>query len=169
MVPLTLAPDDILLRLGAAALAGAILGINRDLRGKPAGLRTHALVTLGAAVIVIVSSELAHDAGQSDVDAVSRVIQGLITGIGFLGAGVIIHAQGEVRGLTSAATVWVAAMLGAAYGGGHWMSGTAGLALTLITLVFGGSVEGWAHRAFGTDRREGGARRRGTGGHRLED
>ena len=169
MIIAALAPGDLFLRLGAATLAGSILGINRDLRGKPAGLRTHALVTLGAALIVIVSSELARDVGQSDVDAVSRVIQGLITGIGFLGAGVIIHAQGEVRGLTSAATVWVAAMLGVAYGGGHWMSATAGLALTLITLVFGGTVEGWAHRTFGTDRREGDHQAQGQGGRRLED
>lgn len=169
MAPLTLAPDDIFLRLGAATLAGAILGINRDLRGKPAGLRTHALVTLSSAIAIVVMEEVAMVAGQPGVDAISRVIQGLVTGIGFLGAGVILHAQGEVRGLTSAATVWIAAILGLAYGSAHWMVGTAGLALALIALLFGGSVEGWAHRIFGADRREAGPRGRGTGGHRLED
>lgn len=169
MVTSGLLPTDIFLRLGAAALAGAVLGVNRDLRGKPAGLRTHALVTLSSAIAMVAIQEIALGAGQAGVDAASRVIQGLVTGIGFLGAGVILHAQGEVRGLTSAATIWIAAVLGIAYGSAHWIAGTTGLALTLIVLVFGGSVEGWAHQIFGSDRRAGDGRPRGTGGHRLED
>lgn len=164
-----LAPDEIFLRLGAAALAGAVLGVNRDLRGKPAGLRTHALVTLSSAIVIVAITEVAIVAGQQGVDAISRVIQGLVTGIGFLGAGVILHGQGEIRGLTSAATIWVAAALGVSYGSAHWVAGTAGLAIALIVLVFGGSVEGWAHRTFGSDRRAGDLPSRGTGEHRLED
>jgi putative Mg2+ transporter-C (MgtC) family protein len=160
-----LLPNDILLRLGAAALAGAVLGINRDLRGKPAGLRTHALVTLGSAIAMVTITEVAVAAGQAGVDGASRVMQGIITGIGFLGAGVILHAQGQIRGLTSAATVWVAAMLGAAYGTAHYVAGTAGLALTLIVLVFGGDAENAAHHVFG----RGTAGRRGTGAHLIED
>ena len=164
-----LPPDDIFLRLGAAAVAGAILGINRDLRGKPAGLRTHALVTLASAIVIVAITEVAAGAGQAGVDGISRVIQGLVTGIGFLGAGVILHGQGEIRGLTSAATIWVAAALGVAYGSAHWVAGTTGLALSLIILVLGGSVEGWAHQIFGSDRRAGDPGPCGTGGHRLED
>lgn len=164
-----LAPDDIFLRLGAAAVAGAVLGINRDLRGKPAGLRTHALVTLSSAIVIVAITEVAVVAGQAGVDGISRVIQGLMTGIGFLGAGVIIHGQGEVRGLTSAATIWIAAALGVAYGSAHWVAGTTGLALSLIILVFGGDVEGWGHRVFGGDRRGPGERPRGTGAHRFEE
>lgn len=164
-----LAPDDIFLRLGAAAVAGAVLGINRDLRGKPAGLRTHALVTLASAIVIVAITEVAVGAGQAGVDGISRVIQGLVTGIGFLGAGVILHGQGEIRGLTSAATIWVAAALGVAYGSAHWVAGTTGLALSLIVLVLGGSVEGWAHQIFGSDRRAGDPGPCGTGGHRLED
>ncbi|MGH7590369.1 MAG: MgtC/SapB family protein [Gemmatimonadales bacterium] len=169
MLSADLSSNDIFLRLGAAALAGAVLGVNRDLRGKPAGLRTHALVTLSSALAVVAIQEISLGAGQAGVDAASRVIQGLVTGIGFLGAGVILHAQGEVRGLTSAATIWAAAVLGVAFGGAHWIAGTAGLALTLIILVFGGTVEGWAHRIFSSDRRAGDPRPRGTGEHRLDD
>ena len=80
-------------RLGGAVLAGAILGVNRDLHRKPAGLRTHALVCLGSAVVVVIVASMT-DAG---ADAVSRVIQGVVTGVGFIGAGVILHHDTEHR------------------------------------------------------------------------
>jgi putative Mg2+ transporter-C (MgtC) family protein len=136
-----LSPDwiDIAARLGGATLAGAVLGINRDLHHKPAGLRTHALVSLGSAVVVVTAASLARD----DPAAVSRVMQGLVTGVGFIGAGVILHHDAERRvvGLTTAASIWVAAALGAAGGAGSWAVLGLGLALTLAVLTLGGPIE----------------------------
>ena len=117
---------DVFLRLGAAVLAGAVIGFDREVRNKPAGLRTMALVSLGAAVFVIVS------AGAATIDSTSRVIQGVITGVGFLGAGSIIHGRSEesVRGLTTAASIWLAAAAGVACGLALW-------AVVLISCCFG--------------------------------
>jgi len=115
-------------RLGLALLVGSIFGINRNLRRKPAGIRTHALVSLSSALVTLIAFEsTGHEPG-----AISRVVQGLVTGIGFLGAGVIIHhdAEHRVEGLTTAATVWMTAIFGIACGlrqGG----------VVLVGLVFG--------------------------------
>src|SRR5436309_13369161 len=108
-------------RLGSAVLAGAILGVNRDLHRKPAGLRTHALVCLGSAVVVVIVESMP----QAGADAVSRVIQGVVTGVGFIGAGVILHHDTEhrVEGLTTAASLWLAALLGGPCVGGHGIAG----------------------------------------------
>src|SRR5687767_13119237 len=92
---------DVLMRLGAAVAVGALIGLDRELRGKPAGLRTVALVALGSAVFVLTALDLG---GDNPADSASRAIQGIVTGIGFLGAGTIIRGQTEesVRGLTTA-------------------------------------------------------------------
>jgi putative Mg2+ transporter-C (MgtC) family protein len=137
-----LPPLDEALRLGAAILAGAVLGLNRNLRGKAAGLRTHALVALGAALVVVTGAQLA------DRD-ITRVVQGVITGIGFIGAGVILHPRrgtDRVRGLTTAASVWVAAALGVAAGAGLWSLLALGALGTLAVLAAGGPVEDAARR-----------------------
>ena len=96
---------EVFLRLGVAALVGVILGLNRDLRGKPTGVRTLGLVGLASAAVV-----LALDRNE-DASNVGRVIQGIVTGIGFLGAGVIVHNSfgKQVHGLTTAACVWLTA------------------------------------------------------------
>lgn len=126
--------EDAALRLVIATLVGAALGYNREVHDKPAGFKTLALVGLGAgfAPIVILGTT---DPGP---DAVSRVIQGVLTGVGFLGAGVIMHREsaGVVKGLTTAAVVWVVAGLGLAAGMGlHWHAALgAGLALLVLTL-----------------------------------
>jgi putative Mg2+ transporter-C (MgtC) family protein len=136
---------DVAARLGSATLAGAVLGINRDLHHKPAGLRTHALVSLGSAVVVVTTASIAG----GDAASVSRVIQGLVTGVGFIGAGVILHHDAERRvvGLTTAASIWVAAALGSASGTGSWSVLGFGLALTLAVLVLGGPIErAWERR-----------------------
>src|SRR5690349_17079767 len=103
----------IALRLGLAVVVGGLIGLNRDLHRKPAGVRTHALVSLGTALMVIAILPPGSTLDQR-VDALSRVIQGVLTGIGFLGAGVILHdaGNGRVRGLTTAATIWVTALIG---------------------------------------------------------
>jgi putative Mg2+ transporter-C (MgtC) family protein len=119
----------VLVRLFAAVLLGAIVGIERERAGKPAGLRTHMLVSLGTAVVVMACS----GAGMNP-DGLSRVIQGIVTGIGFVGAGTILklNEQREIQGLTTAAGLWMTAAIGVAVG-----LGVLGLALigTLVTLL----------------------------------
>lgn len=138
-------PSDVTLRFAAAVLVGGSIGLNRDLRGKPAGVRTHALVSLGAALVTVVASESADPA------AVSRVMQGIITGIGFIGAGVILHRNSgkSVRGLTTAATIWIVATLGIACGSAAWVPVGLGTGSTLLVLVVGGPVERLFHRLAG--------------------
>lgn len=125
-------------RLCLALLVGAIIGIDRQLRHKSAGLRTHMLVSLGSAIFVIISLQV----GSADTyqNELSRVIQGIAAGVGFLGGGVILReAQhesmtAEVRGLTSAAAIWVAAALGIAAGCGLWQLSISGAVLSWLVL-----------------------------------
>lgn len=109
----------VFIRLAAAVGAGALIGLDRELRRKPAGVRTMALVGLGAAVFVLATIDPARGAY---TDATARVIQGIVTGIGFLGAGAILRGSGEetVRGLTTAASIWLAAATGIACGLANW-------------------------------------------------
>ena len=119
----------VLIRLTAAVILGAMVGFERERARKPAGLRTHMLVTLGTAVFVLACS----GAGMSP-DGVSRAVQGIITGIGFIGAGSILKVgeKGDVHGLTTAASVWMTAAIGVAVG-----LGSLGVAIlsTLFALV----------------------------------
>jgi len=104
---------EIALRLGAALILGSAMGLNRDLHAKPAGVRTHALVSMGAAMAVIISLGLPGELKSMDPNAISRVLQGILTGIGFLGAGVILRdTGGRITGITTAATIWLCAVLG---------------------------------------------------------
>jgi putative Mg2+ transporter-C (MgtC) family protein len=102
-------------RLGTAIALGGLLGFEREEQGKAAGLRTHMLVTLGACGFVLIPLESGYDTG-----AMARVIQGLVAGVGFLGAGAILKltAEREIRGLTTAASLWVTATVGLAVGMG---------------------------------------------------
>jgi len=142
---------QILLRLMAATLVGGLLGLNRELKRKPAGMRTHALVTLGAATVALLSAP--PGASHSYADALSRVIQGVITGIGFLGAGVILRddTHQRVHGLTTAAGIWVAASLGLACGVGRWLPALVATGLAIIVLTFGERVERWTTRTIRHD------------------
>jgi putative Mg2+ transporter-C (MgtC) family protein len=118
-------------RLLVAILLGAVLGYEREYRGTGAGLRTHMLVALGAALFVLVPLQ----AGMQ-VEDLSRVLQGLISGIGFLGAGAIIKLSRdrEIRGLTTAATIWVTAAIGVAVGMGREATAILSTLLTLCIL-----------------------------------
>ncbi|WP_424626930.1 MgtC/SapB family protein [Bradyrhizobium sp. SYSU BS000235] len=141
--------SDIVLRLGVATLASGLVGLNRDLHGKPIGLRTLGLVGLATALAVMLASPAAIEAGRLS-DATSRVIQGILTGIGFLGAGVIVHAeQHKVKGLTSAACVWFTACIGVVCGLGHWRLVAVALGFAFLVLVLGGPLERAIHRLFG--------------------
>jgi len=119
----------ILIRLTAAALLGAVIGFQRERMGKAAGLRTHMLVSAGAALFVVACIE----SGMSS-DGLSRVVQGLATGIGFIGAGAILKLaeQHHIIGLTTAASIWMTAAVGVALGLGRW-----GLALVSVVLTWG--------------------------------
>ena len=132
---------EIILRLAAATLVGVALGLNRDLHGKPTGVRTLGLVGLGSALAVMA-------VGQTDSANASRVIQGIVTGIGFLGAGVIVRGgiKHQVHGLTTAACVWLTACAGAACGLGEWRLLAGGVPLMFLVLVLGGPFERWVHR-----------------------
>ena len=134
-------------RLALAALLGGILGLNREIALKPAGLRTHALVALGAALATITGLALMAPPG-NDNSATGRVIQGLIAGIGFIGSGVILHRRDNytVEGLTTAATIWVIAAVGVAVGAGLWRASIIVVAISLILLVVGSPIDRFVHR-----------------------
>jgi len=137
----------IVLRLLIAAVLGGVLGYERELKGRAAGLRTHMLVALGAALFVLVPQQ----AGVSDAD-LTRVLQGLTAGVGFLCAGTIIKGRGEnvIQGLTTAAGVWLTAAIGVAAGMGREATAVLStlLALGILTLLprlvvrFGGGKPG---------------------------
>lgn len=139
---------EMALRLGAATLMGAAIGLNRDMHGKPIGVRTLGLVGLASALAVVATTYAGTD---PRADAPSRVMQGVLTGIGFLGAGVIIRGRigASVHGLTSAACTWVTACLGLACGVAAWPVATTGIALVFLLLVFGGPFERAMHKFFG--------------------
>lgn len=143
---------EILLRLGAATVIGCALGLNREIRGKPAGMRTHALVALGTALVTLTGMVLAGQGGEFDSNSVSRVIQGIVAGIGFLGGGTILKSDtGEqISGLTTAASLWVVACLGIACGAGLWVMAVIALSLALLVLIAGEAVERVLHRLIGT-------------------
>ena len=121
----------VLIRVFAAVLLGAVLGIERERAGKPAGLRTHMIVCLGTAVVVLACTEV-----NMSLDGLSRVIQGIVTGIGFIGAGTILKLteQREIKGLTTAAGLWITAAIGVAVGLGALGLAVIGTLMTLLLL-----------------------------------
>ena len=134
----TLNWDEALLRLALAATLGGLIGIERELREREAGLRTHLLVALGSALFTIVGAYGFHEfleSGQAVVRAdPTRISAQIVTGIGFLGAGAIIRQGLSVRGLTTAATLWVVAAVGLAAGAGYYSGAVITTALVLIAL-----------------------------------
>jgi len=145
---------EIALRMCLATLAGVLLGANRWLHHKSAGVKTHALVSIGAALamLIVMPVELSEsDLTNISADAASRVLQGLLTGVGFLGAGVIIHnAKGKrIQGLTTAASIWITTLFGAAIGSGQLVLGAITILFTGIVLLFGNFIERFVDRMFG--------------------
>src|SRR5437870_13642327 len=123
-------PLELLLRLLLAAGLGAAIGVEREYRQKPAGLRTNILIALGSALFTILSSLMGHDSGTAD-----RIAAQLVTGIGFLGGGAIPRSGNTVHGMTTAATSWVNAAIGVAAGAGHFALATVAAGLTLVVLA----------------------------------
>lgn len=133
----------IVIKLVLASALGGLVGLERELRGKPAGLRTNMFICAGSALFTILSQELASRLG-GNVDA-TRIASQLIPGIGFIGAGSIIRARGSVTGLTTAATIFVLASIGMAVGGGlYWTAVFAALMMFLALWVLG-----WLGRRLG--------------------
>jgi len=126
-----------LARLVLAAILGGVIGLERELRHKPAGLRTNMFICFGAAMFTVLSGELAGSLGGDH----TRVAAQIIPGIGFIGAGSILHSRGSVTGLTTAATLFVVASVGMAAGGGLYLTAIFATALILIALVVLGGME----------------------------
>ena len=108
--------QDLIIRITIAAILGAIIGAEREVHGKAAGLRTNLLICLGAAVFTIISRQMA----EGTEDSLTRIAAQIVTGVGFLGAGAIIQDRGGVHGLTTAATIWLVASIGMACGAGFF-------------------------------------------------
>jgi putative Mg2+ transporter-C (MgtC) family protein len=133
-MPLSPTASEIILRLILAAAAGAILGLNRTERDKPAGLRTSLLVSLAAAAAMVQANILLPTGGKEPssfaVLDLMRLPLGILTGMGFIGAGAVIHKKGSVEGVTTAATLWLATVIGLNFGGGQ-------IGLGFLTLLIG--------------------------------
>lgn len=135
-------PLEALLRLSMAIVFGALVGFDRELRNKPAGLRTHILISLAAALFTLITFELhgAITAAEDDTNADPiRIIEAVTAGVAFLAAGAIIRSGGSVLGLTTGANMWMAGALGVASGAGYYLLATLGAVFALIVLT----VLGW--------------------------
>lgn len=122
-----------LTRIGASILAGAVLGFDRERQDKPAGLRTHSMVSMGSAAFTLVTLHLmavGKETGSSTTDPI-HLVHGIVGGIGFLGAGTIIQSRGQVEGITTAASIWVAGAAGLACGIGQY---------ALAAMTVGGAI-----------------------------
>jgi putative Mg2+ transporter-C (MgtC) family protein len=142
MVPLDQAPE-LALRLSAATAIGGLIGLNRDMHAKPAGLRTLGLVSLGAALVTLAVLDFAPNR-PTPLDALSHVIQGVLVGVAFLGAGVIMRDEvGHPHRLNTAAAIWVTAALGITCGLGAWVPAVITALLVLLLLTIGARIDHW--------------------------
>jgi putative Mg2+ transporter-C (MgtC) family protein len=152
----SLAWHDVALRLGAAAAFGGVLGAERELRGRDAGLRTHMLLSLGSALFATASVGAfgAYEGLRSETNVnidVTRIAAYVAPGVGFIGAGVIVKhvtdsGRSSVRGLTTAASLWAAAAVGVASGLGFWSGAVAAVVLALVALAVVRPLSGWIER-----------------------
>lgn len=135
---------ELVQRLLLAALLGGLLGVERELRQKSAGLRTNILIAIGSALFTVMSYELADGVGADP----GRVAAQIVTGIGFLGAGAIMRTDSGIYGLTTAATIWVNAAVGVAAGGGEYRLASIATGITLGVLLLLQPIEGLLERRF---------------------
>jgi putative Mg2+ transporter-C (MgtC) family protein len=134
---------ELMLQVGLATLLGGAIGLERELGGKPAGLRTNILICIGSVLYTHLSLAMlaAMSGGIPPGTDTTRVAAQIVTGVGFIGAGTILHARGAVVGLTSAATIWVVAAIGVALGSGYYLEGIATTLVVLAVLAGLGRVE----------------------------
>jgi len=137
-------PVDLVWRLLLAAGLGAAVGLEREYRQKPAGLRTNILIAVGSALFTVMSVSLTGGGGDP-----SRIAAQIVTGIGFLGGGAIMRNRDSVHGMTTAATIWVNAAIGVAAGAGQYALATFTAALTLVVLVVLPPIERYFERRAG--------------------
>jgi len=146
---------DIVFKLFSAVVIGCIVGADRDLHGKPTGIKTLGLVALGACLATMAGLNFATVDASHDTSSLSRVIEGVITGIGFLGAGVIVHGNNEqVHGLTTAASIWVTAAIGIICGMGDWRIAIIALIFVLMLFFFGRLIERSLHKRWLTQQQD---------------
>ncbi len=132
---------DLALKLALSVLAGGAIGLERQIAGKPAGLRTNILICLGSALLMDLSMNLGMSFGDTRVGDPARLAAQVVTGIGFIGAGTIMQARGSITGLTSAATIWVVAAIGLAVGAGFYVEALGATAMVMIVLAGLGTLE----------------------------
>ena len=133
---------ELMLQLGLATLLGGVVGLERELGGKPAGLRTNILICIGSVLYTHLSlSMLTGPNGIPTGTDTTRVAGQIVTGVGFIGAGTILHARGAIVGLTSAATIWVVAAIGVALGSGFYLEGVGTTLLVVVVLAGLGRIE----------------------------
>jgi len=132
---------DLMLQLVLATVLGGAIGLERELGGKPAGLRTNILICMGSVLYTKLSISMATNGADP-----TRVAAQIVTGVGFIGAGTILHARGAVVGLTSAATIWVVAAIGVALGGGFYLEACGTTLLVILVLQGLGRVEVFVER-----------------------
>lgn len=138
---------DLALKLGLAVLMGGAIGLERQIAGKPAGLRTNILICMGSALVMDLSMNLVGPDGR--VGDPSRMAAQVVTGIGFIGAGTIMQSKGNISGLTSAATIWTVAAIGLTIGAGFHVEGLGATAMVLLVLLAIGNLE---HKLVRTER-----------------
>jgi putative Mg2+ transporter-C (MgtC) family protein len=137
-------PLEALIRLLVATIFGALVGFDRELRNKPAGLRTHILIALASAVFTLITFELHHQVAvleHATADPI-RIIEAVTAGVAFLAAGAIIQSRGNVHGLTTGANMWLAGALGVAAGAGYYALATMAAVFALIVVTVVGHMEG---------------------------
>lgn len=142
--------QGVVLRLLLSIVFGGALGLEREIHGKSAGMRTHMLVALGSSLFTILSYALPRDLAGGGLADPTRIAAQIITGVGFLGAGSILQGRGSVQGLTTAASIWLVAAIGMAAGGGLYLSALAGTLLGVLVLVAVSQFEQWMVRRVGT-------------------
>jgi putative Mg2+ transporter-C (MgtC) family protein len=138
---------DLLLKLGLAVVLGGVIGLEREIAGKPAGLRTNILICVGAALLTDVSIRMVIGPNGARVGDPSRLAAQIITGIGFIGAGTIMQSRGTITGLTSAATIWVVAAIGITVGSGAYLEAAGAGLLVALVLAGLGTLEHKLRRA----------------------
>ncbi len=131
---------DLISRLGAAAVLGLVLGLDREFRGRAAGLRTHGLVCFSAAALAVSMISLYHQLGGESLDAL-RIYEATGSFIGIIGAGLVVFSKGKVKNLTTAAHLWLTAMIGIACGAGQWPLVLIGAMISIVMLTILGLIE----------------------------
>ena len=132
---------DVIYRLILAVILSGLIGLEREIHGREAGLRTHILVGIGASLIMLTSIYIASQYAMSNSADPGRVAAGVVAGIGFIGAGTIIRSRASIRGLTTAASLWATAGIGLAIGSGFYLGALITTILILFSLIFLGRIE----------------------------